>query len=205
MCNLTEEPAITKTTGRITAFNNIRNLISFCSLLATLEEYVTRENYYSVDDVSVVLNQMGTKPTVVTTEEAKSLMKELNLSISTNEKAVKQRVVTFNCTISGDFKMTVICIKFVDRTFTQYQERPLILQLEDRLYIALYQYGMSDEVVNKYIYSEVIIPSTLQNREILLTTHSPAERYQMIAIAQDGANGQIQEYHVCKICRRDFS
>jgi len=119
-------------------------------------------------------------------------MKELNLSISTNEKAVKQRVVTFNCTISGNFKMTVICIKFVDRTFTQYQERPLILQLEDRLYIALYQYGMSDKVVNKYIYSEVTIPSTFQNREILLTTHSPAERYQMIAIAQDGANGQIQ-------------
>jgi len=55
MCNLTEELAITKTTGRITAFNNIRNSISFCSLLATLEEYVTRENYHSVDDVSVVV------------------------------------------------------------------------------------------------------------------------------------------------------
>jgi len=64
---------------------------------------------------------------------------------------------------------------------------------------------MSDEVVNKYIYSEVIIPSTLQNREILLTTHSPAERYQMIAIAQDGANGQIQaiENYLHQMCEEN--
>ena len=75
---------------------------------------------------------------VVTTEEAKEELYKNNLSVSTMETNQKQRVVTFNCTISGDSKLTVTCIKFADRLFTEYSDKPFILHLDTNLYIALY-------------------------------------------------------------------
>ncbi len=165
LCGFKDELATRKTNGRVTAFNNIRNPISLCSMLATLERYVEKENYHSVDDVSVLINPMGSKLYVVTTELAKSILKDLNISLSTNGKVLKQRVVSFNCTISGDSRLTVTCIKFCDRAFEQYADKPLIIKLDKSLYIALYKYGMDEEIVNTAIYTEVIIPSTIKVRK----------------------------------------
>ena len=57
-----DELATPKTSGRINAFNNIRIHLSLYSLMYYLQNSVTRCNYHSVDDVSVLLNSMGGKP-----------------------------------------------------------------------------------------------------------------------------------------------
>ncbi len=154
-------------------------------------------NYQSVDDVSILANPMGNELEVVTTQEAIKKLKELKLSVSTEERAQKQRVVTFNCTISGYNKLTVACVKFADRRLIQYSTSPHIMKLEDCLYIALYAYGMDEELLNESIYTEVIIPEVLKVRQGYLDdpSNQVAEfqtRYQFIAVAQDGANGQIK-------------
>ena len=85
-----DELATPKTSGRINAFNNMRTHLSLCSLMYYLQNSVTRCNYHSVDDVSVLLNSMGGKPEVVTTSEAKQELQQCNLSVSTMESSQKQ-------------------------------------------------------------------------------------------------------------------
>jgi hypothetical protein len=89
--------------------------------------------------------------------------------------------------------------KFSDRNFTQYKDAPEIIKVEDKLYVALYQYGMNEELLNHHIYSKVIIPEVLEVRRKLL--NDPLSPYAIedvndpchyIAIAQDGASGQIK-------------
>jgi nitrous oxide reductase len=53
---------------------------------------VNRVNYHSVDDVSILANPMNESLKVITTQEA------IDYHVSVEEKASKQRVVTFNCT-----------------------------------------------------------------------------------------------------------
>ena len=121
-------------------------------------------------------------------------MQKCNLSVSTMESSQKQRVITFNCTISGDYKLTVTCIKFADKTFTEYFTEPFILRLEEHLYIVLYLYGMDDEIVNIYIYWNVILPEVIEVRRMKLEDeyNIDKEKFKEIAIAQDGALGQIR-------------
>ena len=61
---IVQEAARPKTNGRVEAFNNIRNSISLCCLLKTIQSRVHRANFFSVDDVSVLVNPMGAKPLV---------------------------------------------------------------------------------------------------------------------------------------------
>ena len=61
-----------------------------CSLFSTLETLVQKENFHSVDDVSVLIYPMISKPKVITTEEAKASLQECNISSATNEKSQKQ-------------------------------------------------------------------------------------------------------------------
>ena len=48
--------------------------------------------------------------------------------------------------------------------FTEYSDKPFILHLDTNLYIALYLYGMDDEIVNINIYWNVILPEVLEIR-----------------------------------------
>ena len=63
-CNLNDSTASKKTRGRVEAFGNIRNSITFCCLLSNIQSVVNRANFHSVDDVSVLVNGMGDKPEV---------------------------------------------------------------------------------------------------------------------------------------------
>jgi hypothetical protein len=56
------------------AFKNIRTPISLCCMVNSLQSIVHRCNFHSVDDVSVLVNPMGTTFQV---------LKEQNISIST--------------------------------------------------------------------------------------------------------------------------
>ena len=63
-CNFITQPAAVKTASRVEAHGNIRNPISLCCLLNYLQMSVVRENYHSIDEVSILVDEMGDKPMV---------------------------------------------------------------------------------------------------------------------------------------------
>jgi hypothetical protein len=195
--NLRQVKAKFKNSGRINAYNNIRTPLSFCCLIDALQKFVNRVNYHSVDDVSILANPMNESLKVITTQEAIDHLADLNQCVSIEEKASKQRVVTFNCTISGHDLLTVTCIKFADRSLEQFSSTPRIFKLEEKLYICLYKYGMDEEILNRSIYMEVILPEVISVRNGHLTdqynqSEEKQELFKYAAIAQDGAYGQIK-------------
>lgn len=123
--NLKEHDATSKNTGRISAFTNIRNHLTLCTMLDNLQEFVQGENLHSVDDVSILANPMSRKSKVLLSTEAERFLQEHNLSVAAHETSVKQRVLTFSCTISAIGKLTVTCIKVADRMFSDYSEKHL--------------------------------------------------------------------------------
>jgi hypothetical protein len=112
-CEFHEEEVQPKNGGRIEAFNNLRTPISFCCLLNTLQSVVHRANYHSVDDVSVLINAMDQSIKVLTDKNSKNSLRKKKVSVTTHEENHKQRVITFNCTISGDYGLTVTCLNFL--------------------------------------------------------------------------------------------
>jgi hypothetical protein len=44
-----------------------------------------------------------------------------------------------------DNELTVACIKFPDRGFTQYREASEIIQVRDKISVAFYEHGMDEE------------------------------------------------------------
>ena len=82
---------------------------------------------------------------------------------------------------------------------TQFNDAPKIIKVEEKTYVVLYHYGMNEEILNHHIYSTVIIKEVVEVRRKLLedplsryTIDDPNNPYQYIAIAQDGATGQIK-------------
>ena len=110
---------------------------------------------------------------MIITDEVKKALHSQNISVATLQEAQRQRSITYSCTISGDFKLTVVCIKFADRSFINITERPEIYRLENNLWIALYHYLMDEEIINYYVYKEVIIPATCKVRETLMNHKTP--------------------------------
>ncbi|KAJ1406054.1 hypothetical protein B484DRAFT_404278 [Ochromonadaceae sp. CCMP2298] len=93
---------------------------------------------------------MNDKPKVITTKEAKAILQAQGVAVSSSAEIQKQRVVTFNVTISGSGSVVCKVLKFADRDFTQFSKRPYVTVVDkdceaDRMYIMLYQYGMADE------------------------------------------------------------
>jgi dsDNA-specific endonuclease/ATPase MutS2 len=61
---LAEVKYSSETRRRIIQKNNIRTHISLCSFQNYLQSDVHRSNYHSIDEVSILLNQMGEAPEV---------------------------------------------------------------------------------------------------------------------------------------------
>jgi hypothetical protein len=126
--------------------------------------------------------------------------------------------VTFNCTVSGDNQLVCKVIKFADRQFSKWSKHPLIVRVEDGLYVCLYQYGINGVTLAKDIYTQAIIPEAMKHRErvlqknlsglyqpILSSTSDVFEdlpvwevdekavraHYQYLCLASDGAFDQI--------------
>jgi hypothetical protein len=72
-----------KTTARSEVFEDIRNPLSLCGALSVVNENTSHEMFFSSDDVSVVLNGWDEKPAVITTKEAKRILDEQNIGVST--------------------------------------------------------------------------------------------------------------------------
>lgn len=198
--------ATTKTNSRIEAYNDIRNPISYCSILNFIQQRVHPANFYSIDDVAVLFNQMGEKLQVVISKDIQKRMENQSVSIATMQPSKKQRSITFSCTISGYSDLAVTCIKFADYNFTNYTTQPKIYKLNTYLFIALYHYDMDDETVNSFIYKDIIIPTVCTKRMELInhsqTQHTDDNPYKYIAIFQDGAIGQIRaiEHTLLQYC-----
>jgi hypothetical protein len=96
-----------KPRSRVEAFNDIRNPISYCSLLNQVQTSVHRSNFHSLDDVTVLVNPMVEECKIIISNEGKMRLLHQNVSLSTIEAVEKQRTVTYFCAISGDAKLTV--------------------------------------------------------------------------------------------------
>jgi hypothetical protein len=170
---LTVNSASQKTSDRLKAFERMRNPLSLCAgLWMMYSNGLREEQFYSSDDVSVLLNKMNEKPKVITTKEAKAILQQQGLSVSTSADVQKQRVVTFNCTISGFGGLVCKVLKFADREFTQFSEKPFVTCLDmgsdvERIYVMLYKYGMEDKVVEEYMYRKCILPEVDRHRKII--------------------------------------
>lgn len=71
--------------------------------------------------------------------------------------------------------------------------------MKDKIYVAFYEHGMDEELLNFHIYSRVIIPEVIEVRRKLMENPFAAwaptddeNPYRWISITQDGANGQVK-------------
>lgn len=136
-----------KTIARTKAYLNMRNPLLLCATLGVLKNSVQLhpDLYLSSDDVSVLLND-GEKPRCIATKEAQMILDKHNLGVSVTVEEMKRRVVTFNVTINAD---SVVCtvVKIVDHRF-KFLDKPLVLHMENNLYVMLYPHGFNDTQVN---------------------------------------------------------
>jgi hypothetical protein len=113
-----------KNDGRIRALIDIRSGLSFAAALSFLFSFVDWRQFFSSDDVSVMIYPWCKggvdKPRVMLTQEAIDFLKEHNLSAgySSDEPVHKQRVMEFHLTISTGGKLTCAVLKWADRNFT---------------------------------------------------------------------------------------
>jgi hypothetical protein len=162
-----------KNNSRGKAFEQLLNPLSLCALVTSyLKRGISPELFYSSDDVSVLLNKMNEKLSVITTAAAKKILAAKNIGVAANLPEQKQRVVAFNLTISGGGCLVCKVLKFADRTFEQYADKPLVLKISDsnfeRIYIMLYQYGMDDAIVEKCMYTQCIEKEVEAHRASLI-------------------------------------
>ncbi|KAJ1404622.1 hypothetical protein B484DRAFT_457266, partial [Ochromonadaceae sp. CCMP2298] len=161
---LTVERASQKSPDRVRALETLRNSLSLAATLWwMIRDGLQEELFYSSDDVSVLLNKMNDKPKVITTKAAKAVMEKQGLAISATTTMEKQRVVTFNITISGGGSLVCKVLKFADRDFTQFAEKPFVVCINEdsdteRMFVMLYQYGMEDAKVEEAMYRKCILP-----------------------------------------------
>jgi hypothetical protein len=154
-----------KSSDRVKAFEQLRNPLSLCATLWWMYRNGLREELlYISDDVSVLLNAMNDKPKVITTKAAKAIMEAQGFVISATTDKQKQRVVTFDVTISGYGGLVCKVLKFADRDFTQFALKPYVVCMDEendteRMFVMCYQYGMEDKKVEEAMYRKCILPS----------------------------------------------
>jgi hypothetical protein len=104
---------------------DIRSGLSFAAALSFLFSFVDWKQFFSSDDVSVMIypwcTSGGEKPRVMLTQEAIDWLKEHNLSAgyAADSPVHKQRVMEFHLTISTGGKLTCAVLKWADRNFTE--------------------------------------------------------------------------------------
>lgn len=163
LCELQERSADIKTPARATAYENIRNPLSLCAVMHTVYKKVDPHDIVSSDDFSVLLNGWLEKPKVITTKRALELLAQINLSVSVTEEQKKQRVVTFNCSISIG-GVVVKVMKVSDRNFISLKGKPRVFEMENHYYIMLHVYGEDATLVQEIMYWLCIIPSAIKLR-----------------------------------------
>ena len=119
---VTSVKADVKSEARGEGTNNLRNPLSLCGVLEAVLEKVDPRLILSVDDVSILLNAMGEKPTVLTTKEATRILKEHQLSVSTTRNTKKQRILTFSGQMFSTGESFTI-VKYPDRNFPDYMKK----------------------------------------------------------------------------------
>mmetsp|Transcript_21648 Transcript_21648/g.31505 ORF Transcript_21648/g.31505 Transcript_21648/m.31505 type:complete len:395 (-) Transcript_21648:186-1370(-) len=114
-------------------------------------------------------------------------------------------------------------MKFYDRNFTRFDKQPLIMKLDEGLWVCLSKYGINEVDVQTAVYDRCIIPavdkirddilSDLCSSPVLPNDSDPLDetnlhiepvdllRYQHVVIAQDGADAQIKAIE--RLRRRD--
>lgn len=148
------ENADVKNPSRSKAFKDIRTPMSLVDVLESLQGQVLDldRNFFSSDDVAIYANDTD-KPTVIATRRAIDILKEHNLAPSTTESLDQKRVITFNCTISGEFQLVCTVIKFADRNFLEFKENPRVYRLnEEGLYVMLHHPSLDDTLLNALMY-----------------------------------------------------
>jgi hypothetical protein len=160
---LPDSVADIKANARQNAFLNIRNAVSLCSTLDAVFRTVIDELFFSSDDVSVLLNGWD-KPKCVTTAEAKLILNDQNLSIAVTETALKRRVVVFNVTVSARGEVLCYVIKILDHNFTDYQSKPKVYRVSDKLFIMLCHTSTNDADIQRSLYKNCIIPDAIAYR-----------------------------------------
>lgn len=155
-----------KNKTRRESYNNIRNPISLCSVLEYVNKRVTPEQMYSTDETSVLLYKDCDTIQVITKKEAIDKLKEYNTGNATSGDMPQQRVVTFNCTISGGNKLVCTVVKIADRNFLKDGKPTIdIVKVEEGLYVCMNTYGIDDTKLNKIIYKACIVKCVNEDRE----------------------------------------
>lgn len=153
-----------KSLARKRAFEDVRNSLSLCTVLSTIQGEVESEHYLSSDDVSILLNGWD-KPTVITTQEAQKFMDAQNIGISTTEEEKKRRVVAFNVTLAGDGTVVCTVVQFADMNFVELKEAPVIYKMQKGLYVLLYHPALDKTVLATYMYRLCIIKCAVSKRK----------------------------------------
>jgi hypothetical protein len=150
------ENADIKSFARQRAYQDIRNPMTLCAAREYLSQQVLDEHIFSTDDVSVVLNKWD-KPAVITTKAAQEILQKQHIGVSITEEEKKRRVVTFNATVAGDGTTPCVVIKICDKKFTDLKEKPVIHNMGDGLFVALYHGDLSGRVLTTEIYKKCIL------------------------------------------------
>jgi hypothetical protein len=169
-----------KTSVRVLGEKTLRTQISLCCMLQCVQSIANRVNFHLVEEVSLLADPTAHSLKLLTSQEA------------TDERAKGQRVISFQCTLSGYGQHVVTCIKLGDASFSS---EPHIVQVEPNLYVALYRSGLDDQAINTQICHQVILPAVHSVRARYLQAAAAVDqqnRYRFIAIAQDGALGPVQ-------------
>ncbi len=180
---ITVEKASVKNSSRSDAFTILRNSISLCAVLESVYKSVNSQLYFSSDDVSVLLNG-DEKPSVITTEEARKILEEMNVSVSSTQNQQQRRVVTFNFTISPCGDRICSIIKFCDNTFVDLKTEPLVILLEDGRYLMLYHPSMKEETICIFQYKLCIIPCAIKVREKILAREKDDDESFILKVPQ---------------------
>jgi len=90
-----------------------------------------------------------------------------NIAPSATEDSDQRRVITFNCTISGDFRLVCTAIKFADRNFDEFKEKPRVYRLNtEGLYVMLHHPDLDDTLLNAIINKFCIIVEAEKHQKI---------------------------------------
>lgn len=157
-----------KSQARSEAYRNIRNSLSLCASIFSVNQVVDSKLLMSVDDVSIQLNSWD-KPEVLTTPEAITELKEQNMSVSVTDQQRKRRVVTFNITIAYN---SLICkiVKLKDISFRTHQSAlvPRVFKMSADLFVVLAHPDLDDRVYYHHIYQLCIVPTAVAYRDRLI-------------------------------------
>lgn len=190
---ITVKRADIKNTSRQKAFMNIRNPLSLVAMMRVIHRRIDPALVFSSDDVSVLLNGWTERPSVLTTKEAIKLLKKIGIGVSVTENMGKQRVVTFNCTISYQCCVCKV-MKFSDYNFTDFKEQPKVLNMGEAFYIILHHPNTDGALIQKMMYWCCIIPSVIAHQSSIIQSAGLTLDECEVRYSQSSAESQASDF-----------